>query len=222
MTREQYETLRAGTLAEHNLNTVGVAKMSEVEILEQFQDLSDKIAVQNNMVPAEVLSQQLEANKYGYQQGATIVLNSDFIKPDTLKEPEKLHEMIDTVFHENSHLRDFQALFLSEVRQGMTPEELAGLDERLSEVQSDSWNSYYNHPGEIAAREAGRLGIEEITCDQQVIADVDSVMNGGRNQILATFDFAVVNGEVIYENSMEIDTMSVADDYSLSVVDDDV
>ena len=63
MTREQYETLRAGTLAEHNLNTVGVAKMSEVEILEQFQALSDKIAVQNNMVPAEVLSQRLEADR---------------------------------------------------------------------------------------------------------------------------------------------------------------
>lgn len=255
MTREEYETLRAGTLAEHNLNTMAVTKMSETEILEQLQDLSDKIAVQNHMIPAEVLSQQLEVNEYGYQQGATIVLNSDFIKPDTLKEPENLREMIDTVFHENSHLRDFQASFLSEVRQGMTPEELAGLDERLSEVSSDSWDSYYNHPGEIAAREAGRLGIEEITYDQQLIADVESAMNGGRNQILATFDFAVVNGEVIYEdtfemsnaleaqtmdissmqtleendamielneNSLEMDTMSVADDYSFSSIDDDV
>lgn len=204
MTREEYEALRVGTLAERNLNTVGVAKMSEAEILEQFQALSDKIAVQNHLIPAEVLTQQLEANEYGYQQGNTIVLNSDFINPEMLKEPDNLREMIDTVFHENSHLRDFQASFLSEIRQGMTPEELSGLDERLSEVPFDSWDSYYNHPGEIVAREAGLLGIEEITHDQQVIAEVDAAMNGGRNQILATWDFAVVNGEVVYEDMFEM------------------
>lgn len=204
MTREEYEALRAGTLAEHNLNTMGVSKMSEAEILEQFQALSDKIAVQNHMIPAEVLSQQLEANEYGYQQGNTIVLNSDLIKPDTLKESNNLREMNDTVFHENSHLRDFQASFLSEVRQGMTPEELASLEERISQVSDDSWESYYNHPGEIAAREAGRLGTEEMFQDQQLITAVDSATNGGRNQILATWDFAVVNGEVIYEDTFEV------------------
>ena len=204
MTREEYEALREGTLAEHNLNTVGVSKMSEAEILEQFQALSDKIAVQNHMNPAEVLSQQLEANEYGYQQDNTIVLNSDLIKPDMLKDPNNLREMNDTVFHENFHLRDFQASFLSEVRQGMTGEELAGLEERLSEVESNSWDSYYNHPGEIAAREAGRIGTEKMAHDQQLIADVNSVVNGGRNQILATFDFAVANGEVIYEDTFEM------------------
>lgn len=255
MTREEYEALRAGTLAERNLNTVGVSKMSEAEILEQFQALSDKLAVQNHMIPAEVLSQQLAANEYGYQQGNTIVLNSDFIKPDVLKEPDNLREINDTVYHEVSHLRDFQAAYFHEVRQGMTPEELAGLDERLSEVESNSWEAYYTHPAEIAAREAGCLGIEEMAHDQQLIDDIDSTMNGGRNQILATSDFAILNGEVLYEetfemsnalevqtidtssmqtleendamiemgeNSLEIDTISAADDYSFSSVDDEV
>ena len=207
MTREEYGVLKAGTLAEHNLNTVGVSKMSEVEILEQFQALSDKIAVQNHMIPAEVLSQQLSSNEYGYQQGNTIVLNSDLIKPNMLKEPDNLREMNDTVFHENSHLKDFQASFLREVRQGMTPEELAGLEKRLSEVETDSWESYYNHPGEIAAREAGRIGTEKMDYDQQLIADVDSAVNGGRNQILATLDFAVVNDEVIYEDTFEMSSV---------------
>lgn len=207
MTREEYEALKAGTLAERNLNTLGVSKMSEAEILEQFQALSDKIAVQNHMIPAEVLAQQLSRNEYGYQQGNTIVLNSDFIKPDTLKDPDNLREMNDTVFHENCHLRDFQASFLSEVRQGMTPNELVGLEQRLSEVESNSWEAYYNHPGEIAAREAGRIGIEKMAYEQQLIEDVDAVVNGGRNQILATFDFAVANGEVIYEDTFEMSSV---------------
>ena len=154
------------------------------------------------MIPAEVLSQQLAPNEYGYQQGISVVLNSDMIKPDTLNEPETLNEMIDTVYHENSHLRDFQASFLSEVREQMTPEELAGLNDRLSEISDDSWESYYNHPGEVAAREMGRMGIEEVKNDQHLIAEIDAEMNGGRNQILATVDFAVVNGEVVYDEDI--------------------
>ncbi|MGN9154669.1 hypothetical protein ACTM9K_13630 [Bariatricus sp. HCP3S3_E12] len=204
MTREEYEVLRAGTMAEHNLNTAGVVKMSEREILQEFQALSDKIAVQNHMIPAEVLSQQLAPNEYAYQQGLSIVMNSDMIKPDTLNNPENLKEMQDSLFHENGHLRDFESSFLSEVRGQMTPEELAGLNDRLSEIPDDSWESYYNHPGEISAREAGRIGVEEVERDQQLIAEVDAAMNGGRNQILATFDFAVVNGEVVYEDTFEM------------------
>lgn len=207
MTREEYETLRAGTLAERNLNTVGVSKMSEAEILEQFQALSDKIAVQNHMIPAEVLSQQLEANEYGYQQGNTIVLNSDFIKPDTLKEPDNLREALDTLLHEHSHLRDFESTMFSEVRQQMTPDELAGLEARVSEIKDDSWNAYFNHPGEVAARDFACRGIEEMTRDQLLIVEADTEINGGRNQILATFDFAVANGEVVYEDTFEMSSV---------------
>ena len=58
------------------------------------------------------------------------------------------------------------------------------MEERLSEVESNSWDSYYNHPGEIAAREAGRIGTEKMAHDQQLIADVNSVVNGGRTRSL--------------------------------------
>lgn len=207
MTREEYEALRAGTLAEYNLNTVGVSKMEEAEILEQFQALEDKKATLDHMIPAEVLSQKLEPNVYGFQEGGAIFLNSEYIKSDSLKEPDNLREALDTLLHEHSHLRDFESTMFSEVRQQMTPDELAGLEARVSEIQDNSWNSYFNHPGEVAARDFACRGIEEMTRDQSLIAEADAEINGGRNQILATFDFAVVNGEVVYEDTFEMSSV---------------
>lgn len=216
MTREEFETLKAGTLAEYNLNPDGVSRMSEKEILEQFQAVSNKIAMQNNMIPAEVLSQELPANEYGYQEGATIVLNSDLLSPNALSNLENLQEMQDTIYHENSHLRDFEASFLSEVRSGMTSEEIAGLADRLSEVPED-WDGYYYHPGEVKAREMGQLGVETIARDQELFAQIDTELNGGRNQILAVCDFAIVNGEVVYGDTFEIS--NVLDQESMNISD---
>lgn len=207
MTREEYEALKAGTLAERNLNTLGVSKMSEAEILEQFQALENKKAALDHMIPAEVLSQKLEPNVYAFQEGGTIVLNSEYIKSDVLQKNDDLQKAFEALLHEHSHLKDFEGVLFKEVRQQMTPDELAGLGARVSEIQDDSWNAYFNHPGEIAAREAGRIGTEKMSYEQQLIADVDSVVNGGRNQILAIFDFAVANGEVIYEDTFEMSSV---------------
>lgn len=50
-------------------------------------------------------------------------------------------------------------------------------------------NGYWNHPAEVAAREAGARGVEKTLSDQEQIAQVDRANHTLINQILETYDY---------------------------------
>lgn len=203
-------------IALRNLNPVGWPKMSEQEKIANFQAIENKIALDEGRIPAEIRAEMMPAETMGYQQGNTIVYNTY-----ALQGPNFM-ESVDTAYHEGSHVRDWQAQFLPEVRDGYAPEELEARSTPIPEPQAD-WEGYWNHPAEQAAREAGEVGVAKTLQEQARIAQVDREIHEAgpvRNQILETYDYLALEGsppspetthEVTTEWSWEITPSTVTD-----------
>ena len=182
---EEWKIRHDYEIALRNLNPVGWAEMSEQEKVANFQAIENKIALDEERIPAEIRAETMPAEEMGYQQGNTIVYSTD-----VLRDPDFM-ESVDTAYHEGSHVRDWQAQFLPEVRAAYSPEELAARSTPVPDPQAD-WEGYWNHPAEQAAREAGEKGVAKTLQEQAHIAQVDREMHEAgpvRNQILETYDY---------------------------------
>ena len=187
-------------IALRNLNPEGWARMALTEKVENLQAIENKNAFDMNRVPAELRAEPLPAGEIGYQQGNSIVFSSH-----ALQDPDFM-ESVDTAYHEGSHVRDWQAMFLPEVRAGYAPEDLAARSTPIPEPQAD-WEGYWNHPAEQAAREAGAAGVEKTLQEQARIAQVDQAVHEEgpvRNQILETYDYiALQESSASSEDTLE-------------------
>lgn len=182
MTEEQYNINRSYELAVRNLNSKAWEIMLPSEKIGDLQAIENKNAMDQGRIACEVRAEPMEQGAWGYQQGNEIVVNSN-----ELNNPNFM-EHVDTLCHEGSHARDWQATFIPEVRSEYTTEQLQAVNSPIPDPDIDP-NGYWNHPAEVAAREAGARGVEKTLSDQEQIAQVDRANHTLINQILETYDY---------------------------------
>lgn len=182
MTEEQYSINRSYELAVRNLNSKAWEIMLPSEKVGDLQAIENKNAMDQGRIACEVRAEPMEQGAWGYQQGNEIVVNSN-----ELSNPNFM-EHIDTIYHEGSHARDWQATFIPEVRSEYTPEQLQAVNSHIPDPEVNP-DGYWNHPAEVAAREAGARGVEKTLSDQEQIAQVDRTNHTQINQILETYDY---------------------------------
>ena len=170
-------------MALRNLNSRAWAAMSDSEKINLLQAIEDKNAMDQNRIACEVLSEPMPPNDRGYHTDNLIMINSDLLNGHDIFETTK------TLYHEGSHAMDMQARYFPEVRSQFTPEQLAARGTPIPNPDVDP-EGYWNHPAEVAAREAGERGAEKIMSDREHVLAVDRQMNAEHptNQILQTFD----------------------------------
>lgn len=152
------------------------------EKIEDLQAIENKNAMEQRYIACEVRAESMGNGEWGYQQGNDIVVNlNELNNPDFM-------EHIDTLFHEGSHARDWQANFFPEVRSEYTAEQLESVNSPIPDPENDP-DGYWNHPAEVAAREAGSMGVEKTLIDQKKIFEADQAKHRTVNQILETYDY---------------------------------
>lgn len=183
MDREQYDINRSYEIAVRNLNSRAWGEvMLPSEKVGDLQAIENKNAMDQGRIACEVRAEPMEPGLWGYQQGTQIVVNAN-----ELNNPH-FFEHIDTLYHEGSHARDWQAQFIPEIRSEYTQEQLQAIHSPIPDPEIDP-NGYWNHPAEVAAREAGAQGVEKTLRDQEQIAQVDMANHTPINQILQTYDY---------------------------------
>lgn len=152
------------------------------EKLADLQAIENKNAMEQGRIACEVRAEAMEQGEWGYQQENNIVINlNELNNPDFM-------EHVDTIFHEGSHARDWQATVFPGLRSGYSPDRLQAVTSPVPDPQIDP-SGYWNHPAEVAAREAGSKGVETILDDQKKIAQADQKAHTARSQILETYDY---------------------------------
>lgn len=171
-------------IAVRNLNSRAWEVMLPSEKVHDLQAIENKNAMDQNRLPCEVRTEPMQQGEWGYQVDNQIVVNSN-----ELDNPNFM-EHVDTIYHEGSHARDTQAQYFQEVRSQYTPEELAARSTPVPDPETNP-EGYWNHPAEVAAREAGEEGTERTINDREHIMEVDRQMNETHlmNQILQTYDY---------------------------------
>ena len=186
MTKEQWDINHSYEIAVRNMNPAGWAKMTENEKIQNLQAIENKNAMDNGRLPAEVRVEDMPDNQLGYQRDNSIVINRSSLNcTDYL-------EVLNTEYHEGSHVKDWQASFLSEVRESYTSDELVARNSPIPNPNQD-WDGYWNHPAEVAARDAGKAGVEKTMDDQIQIMDIDREYHFQGSQIFETYDYLALD-----------------------------
>ncbi len=155
------------------------------EKIQDLQAIENKNAMDQGRIACEVHAEPLKQGEWGYQQENDIVINLN-----ELSNPAFI-EHIDTIFHEGSHARDWQAEFFPKIKSEYTADQLKAVNTPISDPEIDPVG-YWNHPAEVAAREAGIRGVAQVLNDQERIAQVDQANYTTMNQILETYDYLVL------------------------------
>lgn len=200
MTKDEiYSINHSYEIAIRNLNSDAWDKMDITEKVQDLQAIENKNAMEQNRLACEVSAQPMEKGEWGIYQGMQIIVNSNELNNQNIK------DNVDTIFHEGSHARDWQAQYFSEIRSQYAPGQL---EERNSPIPSPEkdLSGYYNHPAEVAARQAGARGVSQIEWDREQILSVDREMNEAHpvNQILQTYDYIVMDNSLQKEDSQDI------------------
>lgn len=172
-------------IAVRNLNSRAWENMFPNEKIQDLQAIENKNALDQGRIACEVRAEPFKQGEWGYQQENDIVINSN-----ELNNPNFI-EHIDTIFHEGSHARDWQAEFFPEIRSEYTTDQLKEITAPIPDPQIDP-AGYWNHPAEVAAREAGTRGVEKTLSDQEKIAQMDLMKHTMTNQILEAYDYSVL------------------------------
>ncbi|MDO5407814.1 MAG: hypothetical protein Q4F28_10885 [Eubacteriales bacterium] len=207
MTKEQWDISHKYEISVRNMNSSGWAKMSESEKIENLQSIEDWSAMKAGRLPAEVIAQELPEGYMGYQQDNTIVISQSLLdSPD-------FPEALDTLFHEGSHIQDWQAEFLSEVRENYTADELEARASPVPDSDKD-WDGYWNHPAEREARTAGTAGVNQTMDNREQILEADKEFHFHGNQILETYDYLVL--EDSSQGNQELSTTGIEENEQTS------
>lgn len=186
MTKEQWDINHSYEIAIRNMNPVGWVRMTENEKIDNLQAIENKNAMDNGRIPAEVRVEDMPDNQLGYQRDNSIVISRASLNcMDYL-------EVINTGYHEGSHVKDWQANFLSEVRERYAPDELVARNSSIPNPNQD-WDGYWNHAAEVAARDAGKAGVEKTIDNQNQITHIDRECHFQGNQILETYDYLALD-----------------------------
>lgn len=169
-----------------NMNPEGWNNLLPNERIEALQAIENVIAYDTKRIPAEVVIGNCKPGSVAMQVGNSIIIDkAELAKSDYI-------ECVKSVYHEASHVLDFQASIFSRLREQVGAEELALRNTPIPEYTVD-FAGYYNHPAEVAAREAEVIGVQRTIEDQQHIAAVDEVMHQSGNQILASHDYVALD-----------------------------
>lgn len=183
MNQQDYNINHGYEVALRNINQDGWARMSLQDKVHTLQAIEDKIAYDTGRIPAEITTvENLPECQLGMQKENAIILNS------TRLNDQNFLDVINTTYHEASHVRDWQATYIPDVRASYTPEELEARQAPIPDPERD-WEGYWIHPAEKAARSAGELGVQKTFEDQQTIVAIDQKLHTCRNQILETYDY---------------------------------
>lgn len=183
MHRQEYNINHEYEIALRNLTPDGWARMTLQDKVQTLQAIEDKVAYNTGRIPAEITAEKLPECQLGMQKENTIILNSAKLND------KNFLDVINSTYHEGSHVRDWQASHIPDVRASYTPEELEARQAPIPDPKQD-WDGYWNHPAEQVARSAGELGVRKTIEDQQTIAAADHEMHATscRNSILETYD----------------------------------
>ena len=201
---EEYRINREYEIAVRNLNEKAWRIMTKDEKIHDLQAIENKNAMVQNRLPCEVIAELLGEGEWGYQEGLTIAINENVLNYS------EFWENIDTIFHEGSHSRDWQAQFISEVKRQFTPEVIKERNTQVPDPTLD-WDGYWNHPTEVAAREAGKDGVTLTQEKREIILAVDKQVQASNtsNQILETYDYVALDeGEDIISEKEKTDDIS--------------
>ena len=185
MADREAQVNRRYEIAVRNLNSRAWEDMLPKEKIEDLQAIENKNAMNQGRIACEVRAEAMEQGEWGYQQGNDIVINLN-----ELNNPNFM-EHVDTIFHEGSHARDWQAEFFPAVRNQYTADRLEVINSPIPDPEIDP-AGYWNHPAEVAAREAGAKGAGKTLSDQEKIAQVDHAQHTTTNQILETYDYVAL------------------------------
>ena len=169
-------------IAVRNMNDRAWSAMLDSEKIASLQDVENKLAMDAGRIPSEVVTKEL-AGECGAQDGNTLLIDAQSLQKDDF------HEVLDTLYHEDAHARDWVNSVFSDRQAALSPEEREQLAARMTPVPSpeEDFKSYYNHPAEVNARAAGKAGVEQLLSDQQVLVQYDA-SHKATNQILQTYD----------------------------------
>ena len=169
-------------IAVRNMNDRAWSAMLDSEKLANLQDIENKLAMDAGRIPSEVVTKEL-AGEYGAQDGNTLIIDAQSLQKDDFR------EVLDTLYHEDAHARDWVNSVFSDRQATLSHEERQALEARMTPVPSaeKDFNGYWNHPAEVNARAAGKAGVEQLLSDQQVLAQYDA-SHKATNQILQTYD----------------------------------
>lgn len=183
-----------------NLNDRAWPNLLPNEKIEVLQAIENKIALDNNRIPAEVVAAQCEPGSVAMQVDNTILIDET-----ELSKPDFMHN-VESLYHEASHITDFQASIFSELRQQIGVDEFELRNTPIPDYRTD-FEGYYNHPAENAARQAGEVGVQRTIADQLQIAAVDQTMHCSGNQVLVTYDYLALD----YDNGVNPESVSQCD-----------
>lgn len=206
--------------AVRNLNFDAWQKMDEKEIIQDLQAIENKNAMDQNRLACEVSGENLASGVWGYQEGLKIVVNSSELNG------QNIIEHLDTIFHEGQHSMDWQAQFISEVKEQYTPEQILERNSEIPDPDKD-FNGYYNHPAEVAARQAGECGAKQTVENRENILLIDQEMkdSGLTNQILETYDYIAMEeleqlSIIAEDNDIANQTLQISELNDLSDMDE--
>lgn len=170
-------------IAVRNMNDRAWSAMLDSEKIANLQDIENKLAMDAGRIPSEVVTTKELAGEYGAQDGNTLLIDAQSLQKDDFR------EVLDTLYHEDAHARDWVNSVFSDRQAALSPEERQALEARMTPVPSaeKDFNGYWNHPAEVNARAAGKAGVEQLLSDQQALAQYDA-SHKATNQILQTYD----------------------------------
>lgn len=180
-------------IAVRNMNDRAWSAMLDSEKIASLQDVENKLAMDVGRIPSEVVTEvvtkELGSTTYGAQDGNTLLIDAQSLQKDDFR------EVLDTLYHEDAHARDWVNSVFSDRQAALSPEERQVLAARMTEVPSPEkdFNGYWNHPAEVNARAAGKAGVEQLLSDQQALAQYDA-SHKATNQILQTYDTVDLSG----------------------------
>ena len=176
-------------IAVRNMNDRAWSAMLDSEKIASLQDVENKLAMDAGRIPSEVVTKEVGSTTYGAQDGNTLLIAAQSLQKDDFR------EVLDTLYHEDAHARDWVNSVFSDRQAALSPEERQVRAARMTEVPSPEkdFNGYWNHPAEVNARAAGKAGVEQLLSDQQALAQYDA-SHKATNQILQTYDTVDLSG----------------------------
>ena len=109
-------------IAVRNMNDRAWSAMLDSEKIANLQDIENKLAMDAGRIPSEVVTTKELAGEYGAQDGNTLLIDAQSLKKDDFR------EVLDTLYHEDAHARDWVDSVFSDRQAALSPEALHAIE----------------------------------------------------------------------------------------------
>lgn len=104
-------------IAVRNMNDRAWSAMLDSEKIASLQDVENKLAMDAGRIPSEVVTKEVGSTTYGAQDGNTLLIDAQSLQKDDFR------EVLDTLYHEDAHARDWVNSVFSDRQAALSPEE---------------------------------------------------------------------------------------------------